>query len=195
MHPPSTVRQLAIAVVFFGLASVMLPTMSHAQIRFLSVDPGTEVRLEVAAGFGPDPLRFGEYGRLVVEVFVADPWYIYSLDSGGESGPPTSIVLDKGIPFALGVSFESRPILALDVVTGAVYRYHKGQARFWADVSLDHPVDAGKHLLSGTLAYSACNGIICLPERYVPFRIQIEIADGAVRPEFSAPASNPVAED
>ena len=191
MHSPSAVRQLAAALVVIGLA----PVMSHAQIRFLSKDPGTEVRLEVAAGFGPNPLRFGEYGRLVVEVFVADPWYIYSLDSDGESGPPTSIVLDKGIPFALGVRFESKPILELDVLTGAAYRVHKGQVRFWADVRLNHPVDAGKHLLSGTLAYSACNGIVCLPERYVPFRIQIEIADGAVRPEFSAPASIPVADN
>lgn len=154
------------------------PVTAPAQIEFLSEDPGVAVAVEVAARVEPGTLAPGGQGRLVLEVRVEPSWYIYSLEA--RNGPPSRLLLDTSPPVRpAGAPAESEPTLELDVEAGTAYRYHEGQATFRQPLTAAPEAAPGRYTLTGRLAYSACNGEICLPERTAPFRVRLAIDSGA----------------
>ena len=188
------IRIVSPAVAAAALCLGTTRPASAQQIEFLSVDPGIEVSVEVAASMAPRKLRAGEFGRIKVEVEISPPWYIYALTSDPDNGPPTKILLETDALWVLPDRYESMPIIEMHVPTRTVYRYHKARGVFWVDVQARGRTPLGPLELAGTVAYAACNGKICLPERRAPFRVQLAVERGAVRESYKFRAPQPFGE-
>ena len=182
----------ALAAAALGLGAAR-PAAAQ-QIEFLSVDPGIEVSVEVAATVAPGKLRAGEFGRIKVEVEISPPWYIYALTSDPDNGPPTKILLETDALWVLPDRYESMPIIEMHVPTRTVYRYHKARGVFWVDVQARGRTPIGPLEIAGEVVYAACNGKICLPERRVPFIVQLAVERGAVRDAYKLRLPQPFGE-
>jgi hypothetical protein len=129
-------------------------------------------------------VRAGEFARLILEVRLQEPWYIYSINSKPEEGPPPKIWISCAAADLLEGRYESPPTERLDVVTGLTQRFHSGPARIFADVHIRDNAKPGTHPLLGRFYFAACDGKICLPLRQIPFVSSIRVEEGGVRRPF-----------
>jgi hypothetical protein len=174
--------QAAISSILVGSASVS----AHAQVRFLTEDPGTKVPIAVAARLAPEGVRPGEIARVQVEVEIGAPWYIYSIRPDPGGGPPTRLVVQDGAVEVLNQIHESPPLEELDLRSGGSVRVHKPRARFWADIRIPEHAKPGPVAIKGTLAFAACDGEICLPLRREAFLAEGRIEPGRSRQDTRA---------
>ena len=159
---------------------------AQAQIQFLTEDNGADAPIIVDGTVAPSPARPGEYARLILEVRLQKPWYIYSFLSKPEEGPPPQIWISSAAAELLEGRYESRPADKLDVGSGTRQIYHPGPARLFADIRIRENARPGTHPVLGKLSFAACDGKICLPLRSIPFVTQVLIEDGEPRHPFSA---------
>jgi DsbC/DsbD-like thiol-disulfide interchange protein len=166
-------------------AAVLFAFPAQAQIQFLTQDNGADAPIIVEPSVAPKPSRAGEYTRLILEVRLQEPWYIYSIKSEPEQGPPPKIWISCAAAELLEGRYESPPTEKLDVATGLAQRFHAGPARIYADMRIRENARPGTHPLLGKFSFAACNAKICLPMRSVPFVTNVQVEEGGPRFPFN----------
>lgn len=135
----------------------------------------------------PSPVRPGEVAQLILTAEMQDGWHVYGLNLPAGGPRPTQFIADAADSAeALGGLREPEPIEHHDEAFAMDVLWHEGTAEFVQPFRVADDA-AGTITLGGTIEFMACNDTSCLPPKKVPLSATVEVAAGAVRPEWAEP--------
>jgi DsbC/DsbD-like thiol-disulfide interchange protein len=116
--------------------------------------------------------------RLQLTGQIVDGWRVYAMGPS-VAGRPLEVTLTD-LPAGFSVARaprEAAPTLrGRDIVLNAEYPYFAGRAAVVAELRAGPRVRPGRHVVRGTVRYSACDDRICLAPRTVPFEANLVVA-------------------
>jgi hypothetical protein len=114
--------------------------------------------------------------RLELTGSIVDGWRVYGMGRS-VSGRPLEVRFTH-VPagFRVSPAREAAPTqVGRDVVLNVQYPYFSGRAAVVAELRAGRRVRPGRHVVRGTVRYSACDERVCLVPRTVPFEVVVGI--------------------
>ena len=156
---------------------------------FISIGLG-KIDIESASNYNlklnRELLRAGEIVSLIINVDVAEGYYIYSSDPS-QSLSPTTIDWNDSLYFSkISIIHEPIPKIKYDPNFKMDIGYHSGTVQFKQDLQILKSLDPGSYSKSGTFQYQVCDPKICIPH-WEDYSVNLIISPGEPREEFIFP--------
>lgn len=144
-----------------GLASIMLVSMSYAQMK----NP-------VKWSYSAKKIDAKTY-ELHITASIDGGWHIYSLDHKGDIGVATSIKINNNPLGALSgkISSKAKAISMKDPSSGEMVKFYINNVDFVQVVKLKAPV---KTNYTGSVEFMTCDDHECLPPTTKTFSIALQ---------------------
>jgi len=123
----------------------------------------------------PKHPRPGQEFVLKLVVHLDDRWHIYALHPHSANTPlATRITIDGHDFTARGKWTESEPRIIFDPALEKVIATHQTIAEFSRFFTMTKVLGSGKHQITGTLSFRACDNKVCTLENRLPFQIDLQ---------------------